>query len=85
MKQYQLYLDSNTISLLDKLEKTANIPVSKLLQSQIKQFAHELARTFSRKEKSKTPTVDNMIGTINIKSQGKTNYATRHDNIYLRD
>jgi len=87
IKRYQVYLNSNSIAIIDDFEKAIGISRSKILRKAIDQ----IAQTFSQllpvaKDKSyETPILDSLIGSIKLKTKQKKNYSMEDDMKYLQD
>ena len=87
MKRYQVYLNQNSVSVLDDFGKYIDISRSKLIQSVVDQVAQNLVKIFTA---TKTPPkntyiLDSLVGAIKIKGNKKTNFAQNIDEIYLSD
>lgn len=87
MKRYQVYLNSNSVSVLDEFEKYTSISRSKLIREAIDRLAHNLAKSFADKniEPQERLILDSLIGKISVKGQKQTNYAAKDDRVYLAD
>jgi len=87
MKRYQVYLNPNSVSVLDDFQKYARISRSKLIQEAIDRLAQNLSHIFVvNRVKPQTPFVlDSLVGSIHTKSGTQTNYAAQDDDRYLVD
>jgi len=87
MKRYQVYLNQNSVSILDEFEKYANISRSKLIREAIDRLAQNLSRIFVAKNiaPGNRLVFDSLIGAINLKGKKETNYALKKDADYLLD
>ena len=84
MKRYQVYLNQNSVSVLDDFEKYSNISRSKLIREAIDRLAQNLSRVFVEKniEPEDKSALDSLVGFINVKSQKQTNYAIQNEGSY---
>ncbi len=87
MKRYQVYLNPNSISVIDDFEKYADISRSRLIGAAVDRLAENLARIFVAKDitpKNKY-VLDSLVGFLSFDNQEKTDFASRVDEIYLKD
>ncbi len=87
MKRYQVYLNQQSVSILDDFGEHTEISRSKLLQIITDQIAQNLAKVFTA---TKTPPkdtyiLDSLVGAIKLPGNKKTNFAQNIDEIYLSD
>ena len=87
MKRYQVYLNPQSVSILEEVEKIAGIGRSKLIREAIDRFAENLAQVFAAKQitPEKTTILDSLVGSIKIKNKAETNFAQKSDAAYLGD
>lgn len=87
VKRYQVYLNPNSVSILDDFEKYANISRSRLIREVIDRLAQNLSRVFATKnvKPERKITLDSMVGFISLEGQKNTNYALKGDKDYLMD
>ncbi|MBI2036475.1 hypothetical protein HYT17_02505 [Candidatus Microgenomates bacterium] len=87
MKRYQVYLNPNSVAILDELGESIDVSRSKLIQSVIDGIAYNAAKIFSamKIQPKKTSILDSLAGSIKVKGNGKTNFAQNIDEIYLSD
>lgn len=87
MKRYQVYLNSNSVSVLDEFEKYTSVSRSKLIREAIDRLAQNLAKSFADKniEPQDKFILDSLIGQINVKGQKQTDYASKDDRASLVD
>jgi len=87
MKRYQLYLNPQSISVLDDIGNTVDISRSKIIQLVIDGIAGNFAKIFraTQTPPKKTYVLDSLVGFIKIKGNKKTNFAQNIDDIYLSD
>lgn len=87
MKRYQVYLNPQSVSVIDDFGKQTDISRSKLIQGAIDRFASQVAKVFSKKEGEfhNYRHFDKLAGAIKLKSKGPTNFAQNVDEIYLED
>lgn len=86
-KRYQLYLNPNSVSILDEYSEQTDISRSQLIQMAIDQVAQNLRKVFVS---TKTPVknsylLDSLIGAIKLEGNKQTNFASNIDKIYLHD
>lgn len=83
MRRYQVYLDPSSVSVLDEVAYSAGVSRSKIIQ----QTADILALRFMSVDMTKTTKqpkgLASASGVLKIKAKGKTNFATRPDNLYF--
>lgn len=86
MKRYQVYLNPNSVSILDELEKFTSISRSKLIREAVDRLAQNLSKVLVHKgiTSDKKMLFDSLIGAINTKSK-QTNFALKDDRLYLND
>ena len=86
MKRYQVYLNQNSVSVLDDFEKISNISRSKIIRQAIDRLAEQLARIvdYNRSQK-KEYILDSLAGFVDLKTNKKTNFAQNVDEIYFSD
>ena len=87
MKRYQVYLNPNSVSVLDEFGEHIDVSRSKLIQMAIDQVAQNLAKIFvaTKTPPKDTYILDSLIGAIKLKGNKKTNFAQNVDEIYLSD
>lgn len=86
-KRYQVYLNPNSVSILDEYGEHTNISRSQLIQMAIDQVAQNLRKVFVS---TQTPVknnyiLDSLIGAIKFEGNKTTNFAENIDEIYLHD
>ena len=87
MKRYQVYLNPNSVSVLDEFEKSTSISRSKLIRESIDRLAQNLSRVLAEQNiaPSQKLVLDSLIGAINIKGIKQTNFALKDNRVYLSD
>jgi len=87
MKRYQVYLDPQSVSVLDEFEKFSALSGSELIRQAIDRLAHNLTQLFvdNKVEQERPLIFDQLIGSIKLKHKGVTHYATKSDREYLND
>lgn len=86
MKRYQVYLNPNSVSILDEVKETSAMSRSKLIRQAIDRMAEYMATIFApQKRNQKTRYLDKLCGFIDLKSKEKTHFAENVDEIYLTD
>ena len=87
MKRYQVYLNPNSVSVLDEFEKSTSISRSKLIRESIDRLAQNLSRVLAEQNiaPSQKLVLDSLIGVINIKGTKQTNFALKDNRVYLSD
>lgn len=87
MKRYQVYLNQNSVAILDDFAKPINISRSKIIQMVVDAVAHNLTKVFisTNTPPGDTYILDSLVGSIKVKGRGKTNFAQNIDEIYLND
>ena len=86
MKRYQVYLNQNSVSVLDDFEKISNISRSKIIRQAIDRLAEQLARIVDYNwSQKKEYILDSLAGFVDLKTNKKTNFAQNVDEIYFSD
>ncbi len=87
MKRYQLYLNPQSVSVLDDIGDTVDISRSKIIQMVLDGIASNFAKIFrvTQTPPKKTYILDSLVGFVKIKGNKKTNFAQNIDEIYLSD
>ncbi|MCL4353196.1 hypothetical protein M1615_01835 [Patescibacteria group bacterium] len=87
MKRYQVYLNQQSVSILDDFGKHTDISRSRLLQIITDQIAQNLAKVFvaTKTTPSDKYILDSLIGAIKSPGNKKTNFARNIDEIYFSD
>lgn len=87
IKRYQVYLNSNSIAIIDDFEKAVGISRSKILRKAIDQIAQAFSQLLpvEKNKPYETPILDGLIGSIKLKTRGKKFYSMEDDMKYLRD
>lgn len=87
MQRYQVYLNPQSVSVLDEFEKIGDISRSKIIRQAVERIADILISVSGAKRKVPVSysALDKLIGCIRFKSTKKTNYADVDDDIYLGD
>jgi len=86
MRRYQVYLNQNSVAVLDDFEQVAGLSRSKLIREAIDRLAEQLLSVVSIKTISqKRYVLDNLAGFVDLKTAQKTNFAQKVDEIYLSD
>lgn len=83
MKRYQVYLNQNSVSVLDDFEKISNISRSKVIRQAIDRLAEQLAHAVDDKSQKKEYVLDSLNGFVDLKTNKKTNFAQEVDEIYF--
>ncbi len=86
-KRYQVYLNPNSVSILDEYGEYTDISRSQLIQMAIDQVAQNLRKVFVS---TKTPAknsylLDSLVGAIKLEGVKQTNFAENIKEIYLND
>lgn len=83
MNRYQVYLNPQSVNILDDFESMTNISRSQLIRETIDRLALQLSGFLSvQRQKSKKFLFDSYAGCIDTGSNKKTNYANTVDDIY---
>jgi len=86
MKRYQLYLNPQSVSVIDEATGYIDISRSAIIRMVVDNLAENLTKLFAKKEKPKEyPCLDSLIGTIKIKGKKQVNYSQRDDSLYYKD
>lgn len=86
MKRYQVYLNPESVEVLDGVEKETRISRSKIIREAVERLAENINATLAeRKRKSKKFLLDDLAGFIDLKTDKETNFAQSVDDIYLID
>lgn len=83
MKRYQVYLNPNSVAVIDDFEEISDISRSKIIRRAIDAVAEQLiAIVAAKRAQSKVSAFDKMAGIIKDELPGPTNYSQRVDEIY---
>lgn len=87
MKRYQVYLNPNSVAVLDNFGENIDLSRSRLIQIAVDQIMHNLIKIFraTQTPPKKTYILDSLVGAIKIKGKRETNFAENIDEIYLQD
>ncbi|OGE64937.1 hypothetical protein A3I48_04175 [Candidatus Daviesbacteria bacterium RIFCSPLOWO2_02_FULL_36_7] len=86
MKRYQVYLNQNSVSVLDDFEKISSISRSKVIRQAIDRLAEQLVRVVDdQRSQNKEYILDTLNGFVDLKINKKTNFAQEVDEIYFSD
>ena len=86
MKRYQVYLNQNSVSILDDFEKISNVSRSKVIRQVTDRLAEQLIRVIDdRRLQKKEYIMDSLEGFVDLKAKKKTNFAQEVDEIYFSD
>lgn len=87
MKRYQVYLNQNSVSVIDDFEKYANISRSRLISATVDRLAENLARIFVTKNIAPQDKyiLDSLVGFLSSTNKKKTDFASKTDDIYFKD
>lgn len=83
MKRYQVYLNSQSVELIDTLEQEGILSRSHIIRLAIDSVAQNLAH-LALPPKKITGALDDLVGLINLKTK-HTNISGKVDDIYLTD
>lgn len=86
MRRYQVYLDPHSVSILDDIEEETRISRSKIIRETVDRVAHSLTKVIAPTKTSKKKYIlDTLVGSISMKGNKRTNFASKTDDIYLQD
>lgn len=88
MKRYQVYLNQNSVSVLDEFEDLSNISRSKIIRKAIDNVAEQLIKVFAQQKRSgkKEYILDKLAGFVDLKTNDKKmNFSQHVDEIYFID
>lgn len=87
MKRYQIYLNPQSVAVLDEFGEYSSIPRSKIIREAVDRLAEQIISVVAEKrsKKHKKYILDSLMGFIDLGKDKKTNYAQKVDEIYLRD
>ena len=80
MKRYQVYLNSQSVKIIDDFEGDTNIPRSAMIRMAINSLAQNLVKLSPSASKS-AGDLDDIIGIIGAKGKN-TNSSERIDDVY---
>lgn len=86
MTRYQIYLNSESVAIIDEAEEHIGISRSKIIRDLVDRYAHNMLKIFSITHtiKSKKSSLQGLVGIINTDKK-VTNYAMQSDRKYLQD
>lgn len=84
MRRYQVYLNPNSVAVLDDFEKISGVSRSKIIREAIDRLAQQLLSIVLVKTETgqKRYLLDELAGFIDLKTSKKTNFAGKVDEIY---
>lgn len=87
MKRYQVYLNPHSVAVFDDFETISNLSRSKLIRQITDNVAEQLIRIFAERKGSrkKEYLLDKLAGFVDLRTNKKTNFSQRVDEIYLAD
>lgn len=86
MKRYQVYLNQQSVSVLDDFGKISNISRSKVIRQVIDRVAEQLVLVVEDNHSVKKDYIlDSLAGFVDLKTNKKTNFAQNVDEIYFSD
>lgn len=86
MKRYQVYLNPNSVAVLDNFDEISNISRSSVIRQMIDRISDQLIRVAMPKKSTKKYSVlEQMAGFVDLKTNKKTNFAQNVDEIYFTD
>jgi len=86
MKRYQVYLNPQSVAILDDIQKLTDITRSKIIRDAVDKIATQVIATIPIKKSTKKHYfLDDLAGFIDLKTKKATNYAEHVDDIYLQD
>lgn len=84
MKRYQIYLNPQSVDVIDALEGELKLSRSGIIRLTVDALARNLLLAIPPEKRSKGA-LDDLIGIIAPKSSKSTNFAMQTDNTYLAD
>ena len=84
MKRYQVYLNPQSIEMIDSFKEEINLERSQIVRIVVDAVAANLGQLMHGRKLVKGP-LDDLVGMINPKTKKKTNFAQKVDEIYLSD
>jgi hypothetical protein len=87
MRRYQIYLEQDSVSVLDEIQKLTKIPRSQLIRGIIDRYVQNLTKVMIEKSnlEEKKYLLDDLIGSIKLDSETETNFAQMPDLRFLQD
>ncbi len=86
MRRYQVYLNPQSVQIIDQFEKETNLSRSRIIRQATDSLAENLVKLMNNKKKIQPKGVlDSLVGIINIKGKKQTNFAEKVDEIYFKD
>ena len=87
MKRYQVYLNAQSVNILDEVTEISTISRSKLIQTAIDGAASRIGNLLAAVKPPKAQDYsvwDKMAGSIKIPSKKIVNFSQRDDDLYYR-
>lgn len=84
MKRYQLYLNPNSVSIIDRFEDLTNISRSKVIRYLVDSASENLTLLIKRKEPRKKYLMDSLAGFIDLKTNKKLDLISTIDEVILQ-
>jgi len=87
MKRYQVYLNPESVMLIDNFEEVSQISRSKIIRAAIDRLAEQLISVVAVQKSSsgKKGIFDRLAGFVDLKITKKTNFAAEIDTIYKKN
>lgn len=88
MDRYQVYLDPQSVAVLDDFGEAINVSRSKILRSVVNHLAEEFAKLLAPTKKSSQHYryFDKLVGCLSLRNKSKTNLVEAVDEVvYSQD
>ena len=86
MNRYQVYLNPQSVAILDSFESLSDFSRSKMIRQAVDSLAEKLLAVVSAAQPPAAKSVfGSMAGFVDLKPNKKTNFAASADDIYFVD
>ena len=87
MKRYQVYLNPQSVSIIDEVEKYLGISRSALIRETVNSLADNLAKILAQKTTTlgSYPSLNSLVGIFKTRGNKKVNLSEKKDTSYYRD
>lgn len=85
MKRYQVYLNPQSVEVIDNFAAKTDLGRAKIIRDAIDRLAANMSKVLVQKKVVLEGPLDELVGIIKMKGRKKTNIAENIDEIYLKD
>lgn len=85
MKRYQVYLNPQSVEIIDNFASEVDLGRAKIIRDAIDRLAANLSKVLVKEKVALDGPLDELVGIIKLKGNKKTRMAENIDEIYLKD